>query len=70
MIPVVTAVAVVITFATVLGVSAFGGLISAFGYEAVSTGSNPGAWWSVFLALVIAPLLGFACIIFTLFFRS
>jgi hypothetical protein len=53
-----------------LGVSAFGGLISAFGYEAVSTGSNPGAWWSVFLALVIAPLLGFACIIFTLFFRS
>ena len=26
-----------------LGVSAFGELISAFGYEAVSTGSNPGA---------------------------
>ena len=50
-----------------LGVAAFGGLLSAFGFEAVSTGANPGAWWGMFGTLVIAPLLGYCYALAKLF---
>jgi hypothetical protein len=42
-----------------VGLAAFGGLLCAMGYEAVSTGINPGPWWGTFGSLVIAPLLGY-----------
>ena len=50
-----------------LGVAAFGGLLCAFGFEAVSTGLNPGPWWGMFGTLVIAPLLGYGYAVAKLF---
>jgi hypothetical protein len=50
-----------------LWVAAIGGLLSAFGFEAVSTGANPGAWWGMFGTSVIAPLLGYVFAVAQLF---
>jgi hypothetical protein len=50
-----------------LGVAAFGGLLCVVGFEAVSTGLNPGPWWGTFGTLVIAPLLGYVYFVAKLF---
>lgn len=41
-----------------LSVMAFGVFVCLMGFEAVSTGANPGPWWMLLLSMVVVPFIG------------